>query len=71
MESLFTTALTNHTAEDEYATDPEDNSQVQTYVCRRTKGGQGVNLARSEAVEADLNRLIERRSSREMDPDER
>jgi hypothetical protein len=28
-----------------------------------------VDIARSEAVEADLDRLIERRSSREMDPD--
>jgi hypothetical protein len=30
-----------------------------------------VDLARSETVEAELNRLIEKRSSREMDPDER
>jgi hypothetical protein len=29
-----------------------------------------VDIARSEAVEAELNRLIERRSSREPDPDE-
>jgi hypothetical protein len=30
-----------------------------------------VDLARSEGVEAELNRLVEKRSSREMDPDER
>jgi len=30
-----------------------------------------VDLAHSETVEAELNRLIEKRSSREMDPDER
>jgi hypothetical protein len=30
-----------------------------------------VNLARSEGVEAELNRLVEKRSSREIDPDER
>jgi hypothetical protein len=30
-----------------------------------------VNVARNDAVEAELNRLIEKRSSREMDPDER
>jgi hypothetical protein len=30
-----------------------------------------VNLTHSETVEAELNRLIEKRSSREMDPDER
>ena len=30
-----------------------------------------MDLARSEGVEAELNRLIEKRSSREMDPDER
>jgi hypothetical protein len=30
-----------------------------------------VDLAHSETVEAELNRLIERHSSREMDPDER
>lgn len=29
-----------------------------------------MDIARSEAVEAELNRLIERRSSREPDPDE-
>lgn len=30
-----------------------------------------MDLARSEGVEAELNRLVEKRSSREMDPDER
>jgi hypothetical protein len=30
-----------------------------------------VDLARSEGVEAELNSLVEKRSSREMDPDER
>ena len=30
-----------------------------------------MDLARSEAVEAELNSSIEKRSSREMDPDER
>ena len=30
-----------------------------------------MDVARSEAVEAELNRLIEKRSMREMDPDER
>ena len=30
-----------------------------------------MNLARSEGVEAELNRLVEKRSSREMDPNER
>jgi hypothetical protein len=30
-----------------------------------------VDLAHCETVEAELNRLIEKRSSREMDPDER
>ena len=30
-----------------------------------------MDVARSEAVEAELSRLIEKRSSREMDPDER
>ena len=30
-----------------------------------------VDIAREEIVEADLDRLIERRSSRKMDPDER
>jgi hypothetical protein len=30
-----------------------------------------VDIARGEMVEADLDRLIERRSSREMDPGER
>jgi hypothetical protein len=30
-----------------------------------------VDIARGEIVEAELDRLIERRSSREMDPDER
>jgi alpha-galactosidase/6-phospho-beta-glucosidase family protein len=30
-----------------------------------------VDLARSEGVEAELNRLVEKRSSREIDPDER
>jgi hypothetical protein len=30
-----------------------------------------VDVARPGAVEADLDRLIERRSSRELDPDER
>jgi hypothetical protein len=30
-----------------------------------------VDVARSESVEAELNRLIEKRSTREMDPDER
>ena len=30
-----------------------------------------MNLTHSETVEAELNRLIEKRSSREMDPDER
>jgi len=30
-----------------------------------------VDLARSEGVEAELNRLVEKRSFREMDPDER
>jgi hypothetical protein len=30
-----------------------------------------MDIARSEVVEADLDRLIERRSSKEMDPDER
>jgi hypothetical protein len=30
-----------------------------------------VDLAHSEIVEAELNRLIEKRSTREMDPDER
>ena len=30
-----------------------------------------MNLARSECVEAELNRLVEKRSSREIDPDER
>jgi hypothetical protein len=30
-----------------------------------------VDLAHSETVDAELNRLIEKRSSREMDPDER
>ena len=29
-----------------------------------------MDLTRSDAVEAELNRLIEKRSSREMDPDE-
>ena len=30
-----------------------------------------MDLARSEGVEAELNRLVEKRSSREIDPDER
>ena len=30
-----------------------------------------MEVARSEPVEAELNRLIEKRSTREMDPDER
>ena len=30
-----------------------------------------MELARSEGVEAELNRLVEKRSSREIDPDER
>jgi hypothetical protein len=30
-----------------------------------------VDIARTEAVEADLNRLIERRASAETDPEER
>jgi hypothetical protein len=30
-----------------------------------------VDIAHCETVEAELNRLIEKRSSREMDPDER
>ena len=30
-----------------------------------------MDVARSEAVEGELSRLIEKRSSREMDPDER
>jgi hypothetical protein len=30
-----------------------------------------VDLARSEGVEAELNRLVEKRSFREIDPDER
>ena len=30
-----------------------------------------MDLAHSEIVEAELNRLIEKRSTREMDPDER
>jgi hypothetical protein len=30
-----------------------------------------VDLVRSEAVEVELSRLIERRSGRELDPDER
>ena len=30
-----------------------------------------MDVARSEAVEAELSRQIEKRSSREMDPDER
>jgi hypothetical protein len=30
-----------------------------------------VDLARSEALEAELNRLIQKRSSRQIDPDER
>jgi hypothetical protein len=30
-----------------------------------------MEVARSEAVEAELNRLIEKRSTRQMDPDER
>ena len=30
-----------------------------------------MDIAREEIVEADLDRLIERRSSRKMDPDER
>ena len=30
-----------------------------------------MDLARSDRVEAELNRLVEKRSSREIDPDER
>ena len=30
-----------------------------------------MDLARSDGVEAELNRLVEKRSSREIDPDER
>jgi hypothetical protein len=37
----------------------------------KTSEGSLVDIARSEAVEADLDRIIERRSSRELDPDER
>jgi hypothetical protein len=35
------------------------------------KGDDFVDIARSEAVEADLGRFIERRASREPDPDYR
>lgn len=69
-ESLFAPALTGHSGQDESSGETGDNGQVQTFVPGRAKGVRGVDIARSEAVEAELNRLIERRSSREPDPDE-
>jgi hypothetical protein len=45
--------------------------QGQTFVCGRAKGAPSVDVMRGEIVEAELDRLIERRSVKEPDPDER
>jgi hypothetical protein len=44
---------------------------VQTNVCSRAKEARSVDVTRGEIVEAELDRLIERRANREPDPDER
>jgi hypothetical protein len=44
--------------------------QGRTFVRCRAKGVQSVDVTRGDVVEAELNRLIEKRFTREPDPDE-
>jgi hypothetical protein len=44
---------------------------VQTYVCGRAKEASGVDIARGELVEAELDRFIATRSCKDPDADER